>query len=391
MEQTIATTRHKLDFPALVEALKEQQAAKSDLVLPAKSLTMTDDASLTFPSLDSIALPQIEGVVMPQASQDEASGSVSDIAHTQIAERCQIPRAYYTRMLQDARPLLAENVNHWLGRDDRNVFLRTFSTGDGSFVRAMLSDRYRVVDNLDVMYAILEELDAAKIDVRFSYCDVSETRMHMRLEFPDMQEDLNKLILRDGSHDWHQPEGPDPWFGGMIVSNSETGNGSVSIKPRLVRQICSNGAIVAHSVLKQFHLGGKLNEGFYEGDKTRKLENDLLFSRIKDLVKQLTDRELFRDFLRSFTGSMKNALENPIRATENVANYLGLTEERKESLLDRFFKLEARTQFGVADAVTWLAHEYEAEDAEMAVALETAGGNFLTMDAKDFRTQFETN
>lgn len=385
-------TQLKLAPSELHANLKALEAMKEDLVLPARGLGLRAEGNLAlaFPSLHDIEFPAFDGIITSSGADSVLTESVaiSPTAHQQIGDRYNIPRAYYTRMQREAPELLARNVNHWLGVDDRGVLVRTYRMEQGGYARAVLSDRYRIVDNLEVFFAVCEELDAKNINARFTHSDLTEDRMYVRIEFPDLQEDFEKLITRDGMHNWHT-SGSDPWFGGLIVSNSETGNGSVSIKPRLIRKVCSNGAIIEHAVLKQFHLGSKLNEGFYEGDRTRTLENEILFSRIKDVVAQLCDPDLFRQFLGQFTATATTRLAHPVAAATNVATHLGLSDERRNQLLERFVLQDASTQYGIADAVTWLAHDYETVDADMAVSLETYGGKILTTAPAEFQRTFD--
>jgi hypothetical protein len=58
--------------------------------------------------------------------------------------------------------LLVKNVNTWLERKEKDFFIR----GLGNSIRAFLSDRYRVIDYLDVLYRSLNELQyhVAKIE-----------------------------------------------------------------------------------------------------------------------------------------------------------------------------------------------------------------------------------
>jgi len=391
MEHTIydpTASLNNVPLKDMYAELKKRQELKHDLVAPAELVRMDDGGEITYPDYRGVKLPKIEGVTTSgDSGTGFMTGRVTDIAHETIADRYTIPRSYYNKMRGGHDTLLAQNVNHWLredGRNGKNLFLRTYdSPNGGGILRGMFSDRYRVIDNMDVLGTLLMALDQRGVNAEFKGCDLTERRMYVRLEFPDMQFDLNKLIKRDGSHDWHR-NGDDPWFGGLIIANSETGQSSFWVKPRLVREVCSNGVIIEQQVQRQFHLGKRQNEGFHMSDRTQKLENDLLFSRIEDLVEALTDKELFREFLVQFAAADANLLRHPKGAVDNVARNLRLSDNRTDQLIEKFMESGRLTQFGVADAVTWLAHEFENEDAEMAVTLEAAGGQILTTAPKHF-------
>lgn len=79
-------------------------------------------------------------------------------AHGQFSDYLGVPKKYYDRMLQEAPDLLCRNLNHWLenGKNER----RLVRTLDGE-VRAVLSDRYRLLDNYDFATAVLIRINSA--------------------------------------------------------------------------------------------------------------------------------------------------------------------------------------------------------------------------------------
>ena len=80
--------------------------------------------------------------------------AIRDTAHGQLAERVGIPKAYYDRMREHAPALFDTNVNHWLLASDGRRLVRTL---DGH-ARAILSDRYRMLDNDDLAAVALPVL-----------------------------------------------------------------------------------------------------------------------------------------------------------------------------------------------------------------------------------------
>ena len=75
--------------------LERQSETKKDFIASTEVLEMTDTGEMT-----------LDG----DKSQEFA---VSDVAHTQIAARLDIPAKYYQRMRSSAPELLAANVNGW--------------------------------------------------------------------------------------------------------------------------------------------------------------------------------------------------------------------------------------------------------------------------------------
>jgi hypothetical protein len=78
----------------------------------------------------------------------------------------------------------AANVNAWLDGDDRKFLLRCLrpASGDGpGAARAFLSDGYKIIDNLDVLLAVLDGVRQASAPVQVDGCDLTERRMYVRV------------------------------------------------------------------------------------------------------------------------------------------------------------------------------------------------------------------
>ncbi|MCL4745641.1 MAG: DUF932 domain-containing protein, partial [Burkholderiaceae bacterium] len=106
----------------------------------------------------------------------EADGvyGVTDLARRQLAEKLRIPFTYFERMRTERPALLDRNVNTWLQGDQEPRMIRTL---DGQ-VRAVLSDRYRRLDNYDLaenVLPILQRLEGA----RFESVELTETKMYL--------------------------------------------------------------------------------------------------------------------------------------------------------------------------------------------------------------------
>lgn len=139
----------------LIDELEKQRPMKWDQKIDSAKLKM---------ALSS-------GQVRIQINGKDDSYSVTKPCHDQIAERLDIPIKYYSKMENEAPGLLAENVNTWIREKPREVFIR----GLGDSVRAFLSDRYRVIDHLDVLYCALNELQAHEAEVEDCYCQIHQT------------------------------------------------------------------------------------------------------------------------------------------------------------------------------------------------------------------------
>src|SRR3970040_5988 len=76
---------------------------------------------------------------------------ITNLARRQLADKLKIPFTYFERMRTEQPALLDRNVNTWLQTDNERRMIRTL---DGQ-VRAVLSDRYRRLDNFDLAENVL--------------------------------------------------------------------------------------------------------------------------------------------------------------------------------------------------------------------------------------------
>ena len=104
------------------------------------------------------------------------------MADAGIAEKLGITLPYLRRLRAEQIGLYDATVNTWPANDpDRRFLVRGLHDPDGGtgVARALLSDSYRMVDNLDVLMAVLEGVRAAGVPVDIASCDLTERRMYL--------------------------------------------------------------------------------------------------------------------------------------------------------------------------------------------------------------------
>jgi len=145
----VLTTRNAT-LADLADLLQRQHADKLDVVVPATAIrSVAGDLHITGigePVLSEDGVTSGDGVFRPTAICDAG-----------LAEKLNIPLAYLRRLRERHVHLFDANVNVWLGDDPGRRFLvRTLRGQDGpGIARALVSDSYRMVDNLDVLLAVL--------------------------------------------------------------------------------------------------------------------------------------------------------------------------------------------------------------------------------------------
>jgi len=143
------------------ETLKEimrQSNAKADYMVNTRSMHMeTCDGILVLRLLDADGQDRVEPL------------DILPTAHRQMGDFLSIPRRYYDRILQEDIGLLAENVNRWLQRETGERMVRTI---DGK-ARAILSNRYRRIDNLDIARITLPIIEKMP-DAIYESCQITD-------------------------------------------------------------------------------------------------------------------------------------------------------------------------------------------------------------------------
>ena len=287
--------------------------------------------------------------------------------HEQIGEFCEITRPYYNRMLERAPELLAVNVNHWLNKDPKPRLIRTL---DGK-ARAFLSNRYRTLDNWDMLGAILPPLGEAKMD--FVSCEVTETRMYLKILFPKQQAEIKP---------------GDVVRGGLVISNSEVGAGSFRVEPFAYRLVCSNG-LIAEAAMAKYHIGGanQVAEGAVReilSDKTKAQVDAALFASVRDVVRHSLTEVNFGALMDRFRVAAGHKIEgSPIKAVEVVGKKYGFTDKQGEDVLTHLLQGGDLSQWGLANAVTRTAQDQKDYDTE--TWFERTGGRIIELPKKDWQ------
>jgi hypothetical protein len=229
---------------------------------------------------------------------------IQPYAHSQIAQHLGIPMTYYDRMRQEAPQLLADNANHWFAHHPAKRMLRTL---DGH-LRAYVSDRYRPLDNYDLVEAVLPVLlDDAQVRVESSA--ITETRMYIKV----VTERLTAEIVPG-----------DVVQAGLVVTNSEVGAGSVKVEPLLYRLICKNGAISQDVSMRKHHVGrGQAGDDAireFLRDETRALDDRAFWAKVQDVVRGALNEVMFERLVRPWKDAAGQPISgDPVQVVEVTA------------------------------------------------------------------------
>jgi hypothetical protein len=231
----------------------------------------------------------------------------------------------------------------------------------------MLSDRYRIIDNYDVVFMVLEQIKKIQetgISVNVEECSLTEQHLYMKITSPDLSGRVFHFRNRED----------EPVQGGIVISNSEVGAGAFRVEPFIEVLVCSNGLIGEHKMAK-VHLGKERGIGLVDwSDKTLEYQDMTLISEVQDLIGQTFTKELFQGWLNRINQVASIEIQKPLLAVENIIRKYDLPKTVKDSLVNQFMK-ESPTVWGLSMAVTRIAQDQK--EYETQVDFERAGAKIL--------------
>lgn len=331
---------------ALAQEIERQRTNRKDYVAPTEKLEMViEGEGVVEPAQVGLTVYNGETVTYP----------IATLAHRQMAEKLSIPFAYYTLMMQRAPQLLATNVNHWFGTSGKRNMVRTLDHR----VRAFLSDRYRRLDNYEVLSAVLPVLHDAG-DVRVTSTEVTERKMYLKVVFPSTEREVAV---------------GDPVQMGVMVSNSEVGDGALTVSPFVERLICTNGMVITERSQRKQHVGRAINgDDVVEfSDETLAAEDTAFILKLRDSVAHFLSPAAIDAQVEQLRLAAGFEVAGDVQHVVQVlSDKQDLTKGERVDILAHLIRGGDLSAWGWANAVTRTAGD--AADYDRATELEMLGG-----------------
>ena len=292
--------------------------------------------------------------------------------HRQVASALGIPAKYYDLMQSRKPELLAQNVNAWFGDRENSYMIRTMDYGAGRMARALLSDRYRRIDNMEIASAVLP-LFAGSDQYEVVSSEVTENRLYLKIVNRRME-----MAVVPG----------DIVQAGVMISNSEVGLGSVSVQPLVYRLVCTNGMVVNDMGERKNHVGRAakaVDDSFHiYSDETMEAEDKAFLLKLRDVTLAAIEESRFAQVV----GRLKEAASIPItgKVTEVVeltARAYGINSDEQDSVLQHLIAGGDLSQYGLSNAITRASQDVESYDR--ATTLEGIGWQVAAMPAVQWK------
>ena len=356
-------------FQQLAAEIERRSENKKDLLAPTKALhfyaTGKDEAA-------NFGLAVGGGV---------HDFGINEIGHQQIGQHTEIPKAYYDKMRAQAPGLLANNVNTWFERFPATRMVRTL---DGK-VRAFLSDKYRPLENEDLAQAVLPPLLDMGLDVMSS--QITDRRLYIKAVDPRVTRELKAIggKFGDGGHNIVRMLAP-----AITISNSEVGEGALSILGGVYDGFCSNLATFGERSTRKYHVGGKHELGGEEvyamlSDATRRKTDEALWAQVGDIVRGAFNRANFDSLCDKIAETQAHKIEgDPVKVVELATKRFRMNEAEGKSILKHLIEGADLSRFGLYNAVTRAAQDIESYDR--ATELERTGAQVLELPKTEWKT-----
>ncbi len=337
-----------LTLVELAQELTAQQQSKRDFHAPTSSLSMLDSGEFHL-----------------ETNNGSETMPATPYAHAQMASRLSIPKPYYDRMRSESPDLLSANVNHWLGAKQKETSLIRTLRGQ---MRAFLSNRYRIVDNADILAVALPEL-ADNNSLKIVSCNVTDQKMYVKVVNTNLE-----AAIAVG----------DTVQAGFTLSNGELGNGSICVEPFIYRLICTNGMSVPDRKIRKNHAGRVTeNEDLYASDTQQAIDSAFKL-KVRDLIRSAISISTFHEIVADLQAAKNDQIVgSTTKAVEVTAKAIGLNSDESSKVLEHLIRAGDLTRFGMLNAVTRSAEDIESYDR--ATEIERLGSSVLYLPPSTWR------
>lgn len=289
----------------LVE-LDRQNKAKQDFISPAQGMRLREDGH-TF-ELNHLTTDR------------QMTFGTTSLFHRQVASALGIPAKYYDLMQSQKPELLAENVNAWFADRTSSYMVRSMDYGSGQVARALLSERYRRIDNMEIATSVLP-LFAGNDQYEVMSCEVTENRLYLKVVNHRLEMEVRKGDIVQA---------------GVMISNSEVGLGAVSIQPLVYRLVCTNGMVVNDMGERRHHVGrqAKAVEDSFTlySDETMEAEDKAFLLKLRDTTMAAIDEARFAQVVGRLQESMAVPITGKVQdVIQNIGQKGGLDHERRNT------------------------------------------------------------
>lgn len=346
----------------LAKEVDRQNASKRDFVVSTAVVRMTTTSHLgkAEPNSSTLGFKTGNTTEMP---------IVSALAHDQIGTYLDIPSKFYDRLQGEYPDLFDYTINTLLSTRGDKRLVRTL---DGH-ARAFLSDRYRRMDNFQLLAAIIPAFQE-RDDLHFASMEITDSRMYIKVLTDQLTAEVKK---------------GDVVRAGVCVRNSEVGLGRLRVDPFVERLVCLNGMTIEEFGMQRNHAGKRVGADIEDADElfsdeTMEADDRAFYLKVRDLVRATLSPKIFDKMVEQMRAAAGDKITiDPTKAVEEVADRYSLRDEERASVLRNLIEGADLSRWGMLNAVTATANN--SENYDRASEIEMIGGKILTVPPQTWR------
>ena len=226
---------------------------------------------------------------------------------------------------------------------------------------------------MDTLRAALSGMKAAGLGAEnVTQCDLTARKMYVVVEVPEIRA-AAATLLKDYVSPFTGNRGADNPIvhAGFVLSNSEVGDGTYSLYPRIVAEVCTNGMTIKKDVgaLVQRHLGARLDDGLVNySAATHEANRELIRKMSEDTVRSFMTTGYLQAVIAKLEEKAGEPVTKPEAAIKEVTRKLEVPA-LYDDVLAHFIKGADLSRGGIMHAVTAAAQSSEL-DADTAFRME---------------------
>ena len=290
-----------------------------------------------------------------QITDSPTQYNLTDHSLNQMCGRLEIGTQYINKCLPVSQELVAHNLNFWIKNNkSRELMLRSFEKNDFRQCRAIMSNRYKRIDNDVVANHSLNKLMDMNADLKYSHYD--RDTLNITAVLPKLEGEVQKDDIVQG---------------GITITNSEIGGGSLIIQPFIYRLVCTNG-MVAPRYLNRFY-AKHVGKVIINPEKDEQWIT--IIKKMQEQIELVSNPELFQENLQK----LKEATEKRVTSTEIVqlTKRHGVSDFERAQIFERLEHYVGDTfsasKYELANAITNIANDEDKTD-QRARQLQELGG-----------------
>lgn len=334
-----AIENHNSDLRHLLEATKAQASRKEDYIAPTTELLCR--------TVETPKGNRTQVVLEGQNGDQTKVLEANPTAFEQLCSKVGVDVRTGRRFQAQYPDVLDHALNRIHVAEPRKAMLRTFDMSsfsafpdlnpfaDGSRVeakdstgmlRAVVSDRFKTFDHPDLLEAVLPTLIESDAEWKTVTANLTDKRLYLRLK--------SESITGQGA------SVGDAMAQGIVIYNSETGHGSISIAQLVWTLICLNGMETTNKSRSTHLTSARAESEVYKmlTDESKALDNLALASKLRDIAAAYASREMFEEVLEQMRAAADDRVVNGMDAAQPAVQALGtvlkLTKSETSSVFD---------------------------------------------------------